>query len=134
MLHINKLINDFFNEPKFAIPSVFGELKTEKGSDENGDWKKQTYQSKDGSLEIVTFYRSGVKDNEELQNLENELKNAVNDHDFERAITLRDKIKSLKSEQDQISELEKSLDDAIDTEDFELAIELRDKLKTLRTK
>lgn len=134
MLDINKLFNEFFNEPKFELPSIFGELKTETGSDENGDWKKQTYHSKDGLTRIVTYYKSTSLENNELVNFKNELKTAVSNQDYETAITLRDKIKTIESKQTQISELENSLDEAIESENFELAIELRNKIKDLKTK
>lgn len=134
MLDINKLFNNFFNEPKFEFPSFFGDIKIETGSDNNGDWKKQTYQSKDGLTKIVTYYQTSSPENSELSDLRNDLKNAIDEQDFEKAITLRDKIKGIEDEQNKIFELEESLNDAIDSENFELAIELRDKLKNLKTK
>lgn len=134
MLDINKLFNDFFNEPKFEFPSFFGDIKIETGSDNNGDWKKQTYQSKDGLTKIVTFYKTTSSESDELVGLKNDLKNAINEQDFEKAIILRDKIKSYEDEMDKVYELENSLEEAILSENFELAIELRDKLKNLKTK
>lgn len=134
MLDINKLINDFFNSPSFESPSLFGDIKIKTGFDNNGDWKKQTYRSKDGLIKMVTYYQTSSPENSELSDLRNDLKNAIDEQDFEKAITLRDKIKGLKDEQNKIFELEKSLNESIDSENFELAIELRDKLKNLKTK
>lgn len=134
MLDINKLFKELFVQPKYEFPSVFGDFKTETGSDENGDWKKQTYQSKDGSTKIVTFYRTISNENNELLSLKNEMKTAVSLQDYEKAITLRGKIRELENSQTKIFELEKDLARAVDTEDFELAIKLRDKLKNLKTK
>lgn len=134
MLDINKLFNDFFNEPKFDFPSIFGNIKTESGFDKDGGWKKQTYESKDGLTKIVTYYKSTSLENSEMDELKSELKTAVNEQDYEKAITLRDKIKKLEIEKTKIYELEKSLDEAIESENFELAIELRDKIKNLKTK
>ena len=136
---MNELINEFLNNPSFYYPSFLGDYKSESGQDENGEWIKQTYSSKDGSVKIVKFYQSSdsSEDNVEsndLNKLKKELEKSIEKQDFENAVVLRDKIKKYEKNNKKITDLEKELKSAIDTQNFEKAIEIRDELNKLKTK
>jgi excinuclease UvrABC helicase subunit UvrB len=126
----DSLFNDsFFNQ--------FGENKTEK--DSNGDWVKQTYTSKDGSIRYTTFVRTTGKVPQSKQNLDTkigdlkaELESLVEKQDFEKACEVRDLIKSLENNSETIKKLNKELDIAVKEQNFEKAIEIRDQLKSLQ--
>lgn len=128
----DSLFNDsFFNQ--------FGENKTEKGKDSNGDWVKQTYTSKDGSIRYTTFVRTTGKVPQSKQNLDTkigdlkaELESLVEKQDFEKACEVRDLIKSLENNSETIKKLNKELDIAVKEQNFEKAIEIRDQLKSLQ--
>ncbi len=114
---------------KFKPIRVIGETKTEKGTDETGDWIKQSYTSKDGSYQISTFYRTSKKTNNEIQDLQKQLDECIKLQEFEKAAELRDKIKSINQKSQNIQELQKKLDDAVQNQEFELAAQLRDEIK-----
>lgn len=132
------LFNDFekfFNE----FNSQFGENKTEKGKDSNGEWIKQTYKSKDGSVRYTTFVRTvgGIpqsKQNQQtnIENLKLELDKLVENQEFEKACQVRDLIKSLENNSEEIKKLNIELEFAIREQNFERAIEIRDRLKFLQ--
>lgn len=116
-------------------PVVKGEVKTESGSDENGNWTKQSFVSDDGTMSITSFIRTGQglnrKDNDKLSSLKEKLEIAVDKQDFETAVNLRDEIKKLEKNKDEIKKLRLELDNLIEKQEFEKAIDVRDKLKKL---
>lgn len=128
----DSLFNDsFFNQ--------FGDNKTEKGKDSNGDWIRQTYTSKDGSIRYTTFIRTSGKVPQSKQDmttrigdLKAELELLVEKQDFEKACQIRDLIKSLEDNSESIKKLNKELDVAIKEQNFERAIQIRDELKSLQ--
>jgi len=122
---INKLFNDFFYK-SILDPKYLGEVKTEEGSDIDGEWKKQTFKSKNGLTEIVNYRYNSFTD---LINLRSELKNAIDKQDFEGAIVLRDKINNLEKERNSIVKNKEELEKAIKSENYDLAIEILNKLK-----
>ena len=128
--------NDFDHYFNFKPTKIIGETKTEKGSDEDGDWVKQTFQSKDGLYQISTYYKTSLKkstvsNKSEVKQLQKELNICVENQEFEKAAELRDKIKSLKENQKVIDSLKLELDEAIKNQDFEKAAKLRDEIKSL---
>ena len=90
--------NEFDHYFKFKPLKVVGETKTEKGSDENGEWTKQTFTSKDGNYQVSTFYRTSTKKatTSQTKDLQKELEDCIEKQEFEKAAELRDKIKALK--------------------------------------
>ena len=70
---------------------------------------------------------------DELSNLKSKLQKAVETQDFETAVELRDKIKSLEENGEKIQTLQSELQESINKEDFERAIELRDEIKKLQS-
>jgi len=66
--------------------------------------------------------------------LEQELKQAVDSENFERAIEIRDELKKLELYKEKIQNLEIELKGAIQKQDFERCIILRDELNKLKTK
>jgi protein-arginine kinase activator protein McsA len=136
--------NDLFNEfdSMFSqFDSMFGGLpnksEIEKGTDELGNWTKETFMSEDGSVHITSFIRTGgevkTNDNSVINDLKQKLKLAVESEKFEDAVKLRDQIKKYESNQKEITKLELELKKSIDSQDFEKSIELRDKLKKLKS-
>lgn len=126
-----QFFNEFDHYFKFKPIKVVGESKTEKGTDESGDWVKQTFTSKDGSYQISTFYRTSGKKTKtsEVQDLQKQLDECVEKQEFEKAAELRDKIKSLKENQKHIKDLQKQLDEAVQKQEYEMAAQLRDQIK-----
>jgi protein-arginine kinase activator protein McsA len=124
-----QFFNEFDGIFKFKPTKLMGETKSEKGSDESGDWVKQSYTSKDGSYQITTFYRTSKKSNVEVQDLQKQLDECVKRQEFEKAAELRDKIKGLNEKSKNIQNLQKKLDEAIQNQEFELAAQLRDEIK-----
>lgn len=119
---------------------IVGKSSTEKGTDENGDWTKETFTSKDGSYQITSIVRTygseGMKpfntkkkETTKVESLKKELDRAVENEDFQLAIKIRDMIKDLENNKDLIAELETKLKDCIEKQDFEQAIEIREQLK-----
>jgi protein-arginine kinase activator protein McsA len=66
--------------------------------------------------------------------LEQELKQAVESENFERAIEIRDELKKLELNKEKIQNLEIELKEAIQKQDFEKCIIIRDELNKLKTK
>ena len=128
-------LNNMINEPLF----VKGKTNVETGSDENGQWTKETFTSADGSYSVTSIVRnlgsvshkSPKTELNEISYLKSQLETAVEEQNFERAAELRDKIKSLETNKEKITELQSELKRAIDNQDFEKAIELRDEIKKL---
>lgn len=101
----------------------------------NSGWDKKSYTSPDGSYSYTIMSKgfSPRNQNDEIVMLEKKLELAVEEQNFEEAVTLRDKIKDLKENGEKIKELEDKLQECIDKQDFESAIEYRDKLKKLKS-
>jgi len=120
----------------FTPMSFNGNSNTEEGIDENGKWAKQTFMSDDGSIYMTSFYRTGGNDTPNKLNkidlLKMNLNDAIENEDFERAITIRDKIKKYEENGEKIAEMEKKLAKAIKSHNFEEAIKLRDELKEIK--
>jgi excinuclease UvrABC helicase subunit UvrB len=133
-------LNSMFNEPMF----VKGRTNVEKGSDENGEWTKETFTSNDGSYQITSIVRVMGGDGKEyspkskssyneLDILKSQLEKAVEEQEFEKAVELRDKIKSFENNQEKIKDLESELKKAIEGQDFEKDIKIRDEIKNLKS-
>ena len=84
---------------------------------------------------FVLSYSNFTKEDEteEITKLKSELEMAVENQEFEKAVELRDKIKSLEENGEKINSLEIKLKQAIEKQDFEKAIELRDEIKNLKS-
>jgi len=124
----------FFNQP-FKPMRIVGDVKNEEGEDENGKWSKQTFSSKDGSVQMVTFSRKFGTDtntkNKGIDKLKIELEECVEKQEYERAAELRDQIKLIEQNKEKILSLKKELEQSVKEQNFEKAIELRDQLKGL---
>ena len=72
------------------------------------------------------------KSTDELDEMKHKLELAVEEQDFENAVELRDKIKSLEKNKEKISELEMKLSECVEKQEYEKAIEYRDKIKALK--
>jgi len=77
--------------------------------------------------------KSTENETDDLLNLKTELQTAVETQDFEKAVELRDKIKSLEENGEKIQKLKSKLQKCIEKEEFEKAIELRDEIKKLQS-
>jgi len=132
--NFNRLFNDFdiLNELLLSELKPNGNEKTEKGSDENGEWVRTTFTSPDGLLTYSYVTRHSKKKDNELQSLKNKLELSVKNQDFEMAVELRDKIKKLEENKDILSKLEKELSECVKSQNYEEAIKLRDKIKELK--
>ena len=142
--NINDLFNMFndmdsmFNQPFF----VKGKTNSEKGTDENGDWHKESFVSEDGMFSVTSIVRTyGGEPNftqkrksssNEVDSLKRELDRCVEEQNFERAAELRDQIKKIEENQDKIAELQNKLNSAIEEQNFEEAIKLRDQISKLK--
>jgi excinuclease UvrABC helicase subunit UvrB len=126
-----------FNHEFSSITNEESQIK--EGSDENGEWKTETYTSPNGMFRyvITTTYGSpkkiSKKESDEISLLKKELEDCVEKQEFERAVEVRDKIKKLEKNQDDINKLQTELNEAIGKQDFESAIKLRDKLNKLKS-
>lgn len=133
------LFNDFddlFNSmfSGFTPSDFFGGNNTEKGSDENGEWVKETINLGNGMIVHKAYY-SNNKDNRnisEIDLLKSERNKAIADEKYEIAAELRDKIKNLEKNKIKLDELNSKLEEAISKQDFETAIILRDEIKNLK--
>lgn len=113
--------NKLFNELNKMEESFFSK---------NGDWVEKTYKSPDGSL-TFTYLTKGTSKPSEIETLKMDLDVAVENQNFEMAVELRDKIKTLEKNKEKISELKKELGESIKSQNFERSIEIRDELKSL---
>jgi len=126
-----------FNQEFSSITNEESQIK--EGSDENGEWKTETYTSPNGMFRYVITTTYGnpkkifKKETDEISLLKKELENCVEKQEFEKAVEVRDKIKKLEKNQDDIKKLQTELDEAIGKQDFESAIKLRDKLNKLKS-
>jgi protein-arginine kinase activator protein McsA len=100
----------------------------------NRGWDKKTYKSKDGSISYTIMSNSFGSEpkNDELNDLKFSLNKAVEEQNFEEAVKLRDKIKSLEENKEKISELESKLAECVKSQDYEKAIKYRDEIKSLK--
>jgi excinuclease UvrABC helicase subunit UvrB len=138
-----KNFNDIFREfdAMFGqFDSMFGNtpsnLSKENGSDELGDWTKETYASEDGSIFITNFIRTGnssPKKNNSLEKLKSQLNLAIESENFEEAVKLRDQIKKFENNKEQLEKLQLELKKSISEQNFEKCIELREEIKKLNS-
>jgi protein-arginine kinase activator protein McsA len=100
----------------------------------NRGWDKKTFRSPDGSISYTYMTRGYNTEpkNDEFELLKHKLEVAIEKQEFEEAVELRDKIKSLEDNKEKISELQAKLDECIKKQEFEKAIEYRDKIKALK--
>lgn len=127
-------LNSMFNDNQYYVT---GKRKVASGTDENGDWTKESFTSNDGTYMVTTVIRGNTNynktkpENNKTYNLKVELERAVEEQEFEKAAKLRDQIKSIELNTDKINKLKSELDESISNQDFETAIKLRDKIKNL---
>lgn len=114
----------------------------EKGSNENGNWTKETYTSPDGRFtyimttsygDVEDFLKSKKKKDTIVDSLNKELQKSIDNEDYESAIKVRDMIKQLSQNKEEIEKLNSELKVAITTHNFERAIEIRDQLNKLKS-
>jgi len=110
----------------------------ESGSDEMGEWSKETYKSPDGSFFVTSYVRTGgspINSNKSsgVNALKAKLQIAIDEENFEEAVKIRDEIKLYESNQDTIKKLELELKKSIEEQNFERSIELREELKKLKS-
>lgn len=140
MFRRRKNFNDLFGDfdAMFSqFESMFGGMpinsESESGTDENGDWTKESYTSPDGKIFITNFVRNGSSNKSSgINSLKRKLQMAIEEENFEEAVKLRDEIKTYESNQDSINKLEMELKKSIEEQDFEKSIEIRDQLKKLK--
>ena len=127
MARYNKMMEDFDNN----ISSL-----------KNDDWKKETFESPDGSYKYTSYIKvfdlsdfdaPNPKEMSKEEYLKIKLERAIENEDFESAVRLRDQIKNLGTNKEKIEKLEAELKKSIEDQNFELSIELRDKLKNLKS-
>ncbi len=141
MFRRRKNFNDLFGDfdAMFSqFESMFGGMpinsESESGTDENGDWTKESYTSPDGKIFITNFVRNGSSNKSSgINSLKRKLQMAIEEENFEEAVKLRDEIKNYESNQDSINKLEMELKKSIEEQDFEKSIEIRDQLKKLKS-
>lgn len=106
------------------------------------NWSEESYESPDGSYKVKSYLKvfdvsdfSKMFDTKisEEDDLKMKLYEAIEDENFEKAVILRDKLKSLEVNQKEIEKLELELKEVIKTQNFEKAIEIRDELKKLKS-
>jgi protein-arginine kinase activator protein McsA len=115
------------------IDEMFGQLDF---NPMGGEWKSQTKTSADGTTKVTTHYWSNDNSNsktETVERLKIQLENAIEHENFELAVALRDKIKSLETNKELIEKLELELKQSIQEQNFEKSIEIRDQLKKLKS-
>ena len=132
--NFNRFFNDFDNLNELLLSELKpnGKEKTERGSDDNGEWVRTTFMSPDGSLTYSYLTRQPKQKDNELQSLKNKLELSVKNQDFEVAVELRDKIKKIEENKEVLSKLETELSECVKNQDYEEAIKLRDKIKSLK--
>ena len=122
-----------YNDVFRMIDEMFGQFDF---NPMGGEWKTQTKTSADGTTKVTTHYwsndKSGLKTND-VEMLKAQLENAIENEDFELAVALRDKIKSLETNKESIEKLELELKQSIQDQNFERSIEIRDQLRKLKS-
>jgi protein-arginine kinase activator protein McsA len=122
-----------YNDVFRMIDEMFGQFDF---NPMGGEWKSQTKTSADGTTKVTTHYwsndNSGLKTND-VEMLKAQLENAIENEDFELAVALRDKIKSLETNKESIEKLELELKQSIQEQNFERSIEIRDQLRKLKS-
>ena len=102
--NFNDIFGDF--ESMFGqFESLFGGMpsgsSSESGTDEIGDWTKETYTSPDGKIFITNFVRNSGSHNPTknsgITSLKRKLQIAIEEENFEKSIEIRDQLKKLKS-------------------------------------
>lgn len=134
--NLNDIFGDF--DSMFSqFESMFGGMpnnsESESGTDELGDWTKETYTSPDGRIFITNFVRNGSSNKGGVDSLKKRLQLAIEEENFEEAVKLRDQIKNYESNQDSINKLELELKKSIEEQNFEKSIEIRDQIKKLKS-
>jgi len=129
-------LDSMISSSPFNSNLIMGKVNTESGSDESGNWTKQSFVSEDGSMSITTVIKTNseftkTEGDSKLNSLKRKLDLAVEKQDFEGAVKLRDEIKKLEKNKGKIDSLKTELEKAIGEQNYEKAIELRDKLKDL---
>ena len=89
-------LNNILNEPLF----VKGRTNVETGSDENGQWTKETFTSVDGSYSVTNIFRnsgpvlnkSQKTELDEISYLKSQLETSIEEQNFEKAAEIRDMI------------------------------------------
>jgi len=135
---INSTFDDIFSryEYNYKLPKMDGETKSESGIDETGQWSKTSYTSKDGSITYTSFVRLGDdypvnSKQDKIEVLKQELQNAIEKQEFEKAAEFRDRIKLLEKNSQTINELKNELRVLVENQEFEKAAKVRDKIKEL---
>lgn len=138
--NFNDIFGDFdamFSQFESILGGTPSNSETESGTDELGDWTKETYKSPNGKIFITNFVRTGgshgTNQSSGINSLKRKLQIAIEEENFEEAVKLRDEIKKYESNQDSINKLEMELKKSIEEQDFEKSIELRDQLKKLKS-
>ena len=136
MNELDEMIGSFNHE----FSSITNEEpQSNEGSDENGEWKTETYTSPNGMFRYVittthrTHNKKSPKESSELTSLRKELESSIETQEFEKACELRDKIQKIELNMDKITELQSQLDKSIKEQDFESAIKLRDKINKMKS-
>ena len=98
---------------------------------------RNTTFTKIGDNGFIMRYTSGpmfeTNDTDEIVDLKQQLEECVENQDFEKAVEIRDRIKSLEKNGEKLKELETKLQKSISKQDFEEAIKLRDEIKSLKS-
>jgi protein-arginine kinase activator protein McsA len=119
-----------YNDVFRLIDEMFGQFDF---NPMGGEWKSKTRTSADGTTKVTTHYWSNSgSDTNDVEMLKSQLENAIENEDFELAVNLRDKIKSLETNQELITKLEQELKQSIQEQNFERSIEIRDQLRKLK--
>jgi excinuclease UvrABC helicase subunit UvrB len=133
------LLDELFNEMDRMMGEplfIKGKKNVESGTDDQGQWTKETFTSLDGSYSVTSIVRNYSLDNKtndsEISKLKNKLQECIETQNFEEASKIRDKIKSIEGNNEKISELNTELDRAVKNQDFEKAIKLRDEINKLK--
>ena len=145
LFDFDELLSQMFGtDPMKNFMNEF-DKETKSGSDEDGEWTSESYTSPDGTWKSTIIYKSysGNPDNlfksnkpsssNDLKKLRAQLEDAIEKQEFELAVELRDKIKTLEENKGKIEELESKLKEAIEKQEFEVAIEIRDEIKKLKS-
>lgn len=91
-------------KPENIFKNVEYEKTEETGSDENSSWKSERWTSEDGNIKYykkVTTFKSKETKKPTLEDLKNQLNEAVKEQKYETAIKLRDTINQMEKEKGQ---------------------------------